>query len=114
VFAMRGAVVMAALPLAYALAGPLADYVFKPLATSGGTFFGSAVRSVGDGSGRGLALMLVTLGGLYVLLAVVGSLNRHLRGLEAELPELIAARQRKAEAQTRALPYGPPVEPAAE
>jgi hypothetical protein len=78
-----------ALPLAYAIAGPLADNVFKPLLLEGGALAGTVGRVLGVGPGRGVGLMFVVIGFLAVLAAGSGYLNPRVRGVEDELPDAV-------------------------
>ncbi|MEE8332001.1 MAG: MFS transporter [Acidimicrobiia bacterium] len=85
VFAIRQVSAIAAAPLAYVLAGTLADRVFEPyMADSSGTL-GSII---GSGPGRGIGLMFVLIG-LFVVgvVAVAWNLPR-IRNLETEVPDL--------------------------
>ena len=87
VFALRNMVAMMAMPIAYVLAGPLADRVFGP-AMMGGTamasFFGPIV---GTGAGRGLGVMCILAGLLAALVAAVAFAVPSLRNLDDDLPD---------------------------
>lgn len=87
VFAVRMMIAMSALPLAYLLAGPLADYVFEPLLLPGGALAGSVGRWMGVGPGRGIALLIVALGAGLLAVAALGALSPRLRHLETEVPD---------------------------
>ena len=76
-------------PLAFALAGPLADQVFKPLLIEGGLLAGSVGRVIGVGPGRGVGLMIVLIGLCNVLAAAAGYLNPRVYHVEDELPDAI-------------------------
>ncbi len=80
VFAVRSMLGWSTPPLAYVSAGPLADHVFEPLFADGGALAGGWL---GTGPGRGIALILIGIGVLTVLLALVASLTRPLRKLDA-------------------------------
>ena len=90
VFAIRGMIAQAIMPLAYILSGPLADNVFEPLMAEGGalasTFVGSAL---GTGPGRGIGLMFI----LSCLTMTAGSIlayaHPRIRNLEEEIPDAI-------------------------
>ena len=90
VFAVRRAIARSALPLAYAVAGPLTDKVFEPLLTVDGLLAGSIGRIVGVGSGRGIAFLFVVMGVLTILSSIGGYLYPRLRFVEQELPDIIA------------------------
>ncbi len=89
VFATRGMVSMAAMPLAYLLSGPLADRVFIPLLAEGGGLSGGVGRVLGTGPGRGIGLMFVIAGVLVALVSVGGYLDPRVRKVETELPDAI-------------------------
>lgn len=90
VFAVRRMIAWSTTPLAFILAGPLADGAFEPLMAAGGPLAGSAGRIIGVGPGRGIALLYVVLGLLTLLAAVAAYLYRPLRQVERDLPDAIA------------------------
>lgn len=69
-------------PLAYVLAGFLADYVFNPLLMVKGVLAPSIGRIIGVGQGRGIGLMFVVSGVLVVILAGVTGRLKVLRALD--------------------------------
>jgi hypothetical protein len=89
VFSVRRMIAWSTLPLAYLIAGPLADNVFKPLLTEGGALAGSVGRVLGVGPGRGIGLMFVVIGFLAILAAGSGYLNPRIRRVEDELPDAV-------------------------
>ncbi len=89
VFAARRMVAWSTLPLAYLIAGPLADRVFEPLLAAGGPLAGSVGRLIGVGKGRGIALMFIVIGVLIVLAVAAASRLPRLTRLEAELPDVL-------------------------
>jgi DHA3 family macrolide efflux protein-like MFS transporter len=90
VFALRSAIVTCAMPIAYAIAGPLADYVFEPLLVVGGPLAGSVGRIVGVGEGRGIGLLFVAAGALAMLVTIGSFLHPRIRLLEDELPDAVS------------------------
>ncbi|HEY9422902.1 MAG TPA: MFS transporter, partial [Thermoanaerobaculia bacterium] len=72
VFAMRRLVMQASSPIAFLLAGPLADYVFEPLLAPGGPLTGSVGRAIGVGDGRGIGLLFIVMGFLLMVAAAAG------------------------------------------
>jgi DHA3 family macrolide efflux protein-like MFS transporter len=90
VFAVRRMIAWASLPLAYLLAGPLADQVFEPLLAEGGILAGSVGRVIGVGAGRGIGLLYIILGFMMLLATMIAYLYPHLRHLETELPDYVA------------------------
>jgi hypothetical protein len=77
------------LPLAYLIAGPLADKVFKPLLVEGGILASTVGSVLGVGPGRGIGLMFVLIGFLAILSAGSGYLNPRVRWVEDELPDAV-------------------------
>jgi MFS family permease len=89
VFAVRGLVAWSTLPLAYLLAGPLADHVFEPLMAEGGSLAASVGSVIGVGPGRGIGLQLMLLGILLLIIVAVAAGRPILRNLETDLPDFI-------------------------
>ena len=92
VFAVRRMIAWSTLPIAYLLAGPLADKVFNPLLVAGGPLAASVGHIVGVGPGRGIGLLFVFLGSFVVLISAVAVMSPHLRLLEQELPDIVVPR----------------------
>ena len=90
VFAMRGFIATSTAPLAFLLAGPLADRVFEPLLAPGAALAGTVGKLIGVGRGRGVALLFITLALFIVLAACFFLLHRRLRNVETELPDVTA------------------------
>lgn len=88
VFAVRTLVGLAFTPLAYGIAGPLADHVFEPLLLPDGVLASTAGLIFGVGHGRGAALLLSLVGLSAGLVALAGLLHPRLRRLEDDLPDL--------------------------
>jgi len=89
VFAFRRVVALSSLPLAYLIAGPLADYVFEPWLAVDGTLAGTVGAIIGVGPGRGIGLLYIFLGLIMLLAVALGSLSRNLRNVEEDLPDAI-------------------------
>jgi hypothetical protein len=85
VFAIRLMVALSASPLAYLLAGPLADGVFGPLVAGSATL----QSLVGAEPGRGIGLMFITAGALTILVQFVSYLYPRLRRVEVEVPDAV-------------------------
>ncbi|WDZ82964.1 MFS transporter [Micromonospora cathayae] len=77
----------ASVPLAYVLAGPIADGV-EPLLRPDGALAGSVGTVIGTGDGRGIALVFAVTGALMVLLAATAWARPVLRGVD-DLPDAI-------------------------
>ncbi len=88
VFAMRGMISQSMMPVAFLIAGPLADKVFGPLMMESGALAPVLGPILGVGTGRGIGLMFVAAG--LVLLAVTALAwgNHHIRNVETELPDV--------------------------
>jgi hypothetical protein len=87
IFAITGMIASSTMPLAYILAGPLADRFFEPLMAIHGPLAATVGRFTGTGPGRGVALAFVVFGLLLILLTVSGWAYPRLRRLEQELPD---------------------------
>jgi DHA3 family macrolide efflux protein-like MFS transporter len=75
--------------LAYAVAGPLADYVFEPLMAPGGLLAENVGQLIGVGHGRGIGLLFMIVGVLTIMVTVVAYQYSRLRLVEDELPDAI-------------------------
>jgi DHA3 family macrolide efflux protein-like MFS transporter len=91
VFSVRRMIAMSMTPLAYIIAGPLADRVFVPLLLEGGALVNSVGRFIGVGPGRGTGFMFIVIGALSILVSAAGYLNPHVRNVEDELPDAMPA-----------------------
>lgn len=78
----------ASIPLAYVLAGPIADGLFEPLLRPDGALADSVGRVVGTGEGRGIALVFAVTGAAMVLLAAFAWSRPVLRGVD-DLPDAL-------------------------
>ncbi|WP_394829005.1 MFS transporter [Pendulispora albinea] len=90
VFALRQMIATSMVPVAYLIAGPLADRIFEPLMAADGLLAASAGRWLGVGPGRGIALLFVVLGALNLALIAAASLLPRLVNVETELPDASA------------------------
>jgi hypothetical protein len=87
VFSIRRMIATLSLPLAYLLAGPLAQRIFEPVIASETAFARAAESLVGHGPGRGIGLLIVLIGLLIVVTTLFTFLQRRVRFLEQELAE---------------------------
>ncbi|WP_371502647.1 MFS transporter [Kitasatospora sp. NBC_00374] len=84
VFALNRFVAWSTLPLAYLVAGPLVK-VFNPLLEPSGSLADSVGKILAVGSGRGIGLLLIVLGGAFLLVVLGNYANPRLRNIEAEM-----------------------------
>jgi len=89
VFSVRRMIAYSMMPLAYIVAGPLADRVFNPLLLEGGTLADSVGQLIGVGPGRGTGLMFIVIGALSMVVAAAGYLSPRVRNVEDELPDVM-------------------------
>jgi MFS transporter, DHA3 family, macrolide efflux protein len=88
VFAIRTILSRMMMPLAFLIAGPLADRVFVPLLSGEGALANTALAAlVGSGPGRGIGLMFVFSGLLLLGACAFAYTNPRIRYLEEELPD---------------------------
>jgi hypothetical protein len=90
VFAIRAMIAYSIMPLAYLLAGPLADHVFEPLLEEGGALSQTLLgKSIGVAPGRGIGLMFVVSWLFLWLESLFALVIPRIRLVEAELPDAI-------------------------
>lgn len=87
VFALRRMLTAFTVPLAFLLAGPLADYVFEPLLVSDGALAGTVGALIGTGPGRGIGLIYILLGSLGAVFTLMALLSPDLRNVEDDVPD---------------------------
>lgn len=87
VFSCNNAIAGFSLPLAYLIAGPLADRVFEPLMTNQGPLAASIGQFIGTGTGRGIGLMFIVLGVLNILFTICAYQYAPLRFVEDTFPD---------------------------
>jgi MFS family permease len=89
VFAAQQMIASIATPLAYLLAGPLAERIFEPWIVSGSTLSLQLTSLIGSGTGRGIGLMFILMGLTKIIVSLFGYLNPRVRLIEDELPNAI-------------------------
>jgi MFS transporter, DHA3 family, macrolide efflux protein len=89
IFAIRQMVSNSSVPIAYLVAGPLADSLFEPLLAAGGPLAASVGRVLGVGPGRGIGLLFIALGASVLVTVAIGLQYRPLREVERELPDAL-------------------------
>jgi MFS transporter, DHA3 family, macrolide efflux protein len=100
VSSMRAMIGWSVSPVAYLIAGPLADKVFEPLLTAGGPLAGSVGKIIGVGSGRGIGLMVIILGIVTLMAVAAGYLNARLWKVEDELQDAMPSEAVEERAET--------------
>jgi MFS transporter, DHA3 family, macrolide efflux protein len=89
VFAVRRMIAWSTLPLAYIIAGPLADNVFRPLLVEGGALADSLGSILGVGPSRGTGLLIMLIGLATILVTAIGYLHPRIRQVEDELEDVV-------------------------
>jgi MFS family permease len=87
VFSVRRMIAQITSPLAFAVAGPLADFVFEPAMQPGGALAPIFGGLVGVGDGAGMGLMFVFAGLLCSLVGIVGYSLPFIRNVEQIIPD---------------------------
>ncbi len=103
VFSLQAMLGLAATPLAYLLAGPLADGVFEPLLATGGPLAATVGRLTGTGPGRGVGLLFLVLGLFTIAVAAFALFHDRVRHLEEEIPDAIPDATSRAAGPHRAV-----------
>ncbi len=83
-------ITFATVPVAYLVAGPLTDHVLEPQLSAGGALAGSVGRVIGVGPGRGIGFAFILMGLLMLLALIWICLDKRIRRLEDDLPDVIA------------------------
>jgi len=99
VFAARGMIAQIGAPMSMLLAGALADHVFEPFMTLGGSGIPLFGWLVGSGPGAGMSLMLVIAGALGMLVGLGGYAFSAVRNVEDILPDHTIEAKSAAEAE---------------
>jgi hypothetical protein len=90
VFAIRSMISRSMMPLAFLLAGPLADQIFEPAMRSGGWLAVTAAGEwLGTGAGRGIGVIFILSGMILLLVSLAAYLYPPLRHLERDLPDCL-------------------------
>ena len=82
--------------IANILAGVFVDNIFEPLVGRDHVKSPAVATLVGNGPGRGIALLMMLVGVLIAVTTAVAALNPRLRRLEDELPDVIADKDAEA------------------
>ena len=87
VFSIRMLIAWLVNPLAFLVAGPLADFVLEPSMRTGGSLTGVFGWLVGTGPGTGIALMFIFSGLMAMLVGLGGYAVPAIREAETRLPD---------------------------
>jgi MFS family permease len=74
--------------VAYAVCGPLADYVFGPMLMKNGILAGSLGHLIGTGEGRGIGFMLIISGIIMFAFAFIFGSRKSIKEMERNVDEL--------------------------
>lgn len=89
VFAASGMLREGMMPIAFLVAGPLADHVFEPAMQPGGALASIFGGLVGTGAGAGMGLMFMCTAVLGAIVCLGGYLFPALRNVETDLPDYV-------------------------
>lgn len=90
VFAIRSLISRSMMPLAFLLAGPLADRIFEPLMQPDGGLGRTALGAIlGAGDGRGIGLMFLFSGLTLLGASLLAYTTPRIRLVENELPDVL-------------------------
>jgi hypothetical protein len=89
IFSTRRMIATIASPIAYVVAGPLADGVFEPLLAPAGPLAGTVGEVMGVGAGRGSALLVVLAGLGVVAVAAAAWSFPAVRNIERDVPDAL-------------------------
>ena len=92
VFSIRGMISRSVMPIAFLIAGPLADRVFNPLLEANGAWANTFLGALLDtGAGRGIGFMFVASALVGIVVTLIAYANSHIRNIEDELPDAVPA-----------------------
>ncbi|MCT8136741.1 MFS transporter [Anaerobacillus sp. CMMVII] len=93
VFTIRRMLGVSLYPLAIIIAGPLVDQVFNPMMESNGVLAGSIGQMIGVGEGRGIGLLFIIIGLLFMVVTAAIYLQPKVRNMEKEIPDALVERK---------------------
>lgn len=87
VFGVRQMVATSSVPLAYLVAGPLADKVFEPFMASNHSLVSMVENITGAGPGAGIRLIFLMMGLGMLLMVLWAYRSKHMRFVQERLPD---------------------------
>ena len=87
VFSVRRLMAQITAPVAFLLAGPLADNIFEPAMQTGGNLESAFGGMVGTGTGAGMSLIFIITALLGTAVSLAGYLVLEIRNIEDILPD---------------------------
>ncbi|QOR68749.1 MFS transporter [Cytobacillus suaedae] len=99
VFSIRRMLGTSLFPLAIILAGPLVDKVFNPLMAPGGLLAGNIGQIIGVGEGRGIGLLFIVTGLLFIIVTVAIYLQPKVRNMEKDIPDAMDENEEQSNIQ---------------
>ena len=100
VFSVRRSIAWSSGIIAPLLAGPLADYVFKPAMSKGGALAPWLGPLIGTGPSYGISLMLVIVGILTALVSIIAFTRKSVMCVELDLPDHTPAQNERPAADS--------------
>ncbi|QOY35045.1 MFS transporter [Anaerobacillus isosaccharinicus] len=89
VFTIRRMLGVSLYPLAIIMAGPLVDKVLNPIMEPGGLLANSVGQIIGVGEGRGIGLLFIIIGILFVIVTATIYLQPKVRNIDKDIPDAI-------------------------
>jgi hypothetical protein len=87
IFGLENAITTVSFPIGQLIAGQLADRVFEPALTPGGSLAESLGLIMGTGPGAGIGFSIVIGGLIAIVLGIIGYLIEPIREIESILPD---------------------------
>lgn len=98
VFAVRHMFAIGSTPLAFLLAGLLAENVFQPMFESDGRFVDDLSWLVGTGDARGIGFLLIIMGVLITAVSIMSWRSPAIRNLDRDVPDFSDSAEATADA----------------
>lgn len=89
VFTIRRMLGISLYPLAIIMAGPLVDKVLNPIMEQDGLLADSVGQIIGVGEGRGIGLLFIIIGIIFVFVTAIIYLQPKVRNIDKDIPDAI-------------------------